>query len=504
MGSSLIITHALTLLLLGWGAWASAAEATVFDDPFDGSGPDLGTAWAAGGWQLDGQGNAVETRGGYAKAMVGSFALTSYTIEARVGVSRFSGVSPSDSLSLVFGQPYSTELDGVRLSYHPVHKSLALQRYDTHGGSGGEFEVTTLAWVSIDLGTEVRGWRIVADAATSTISGFIDQGAGYPATPTLTAAGVTVPMLGWTGMVRETQSPGTIVVEHFTVRRPIAAPAVASLTLIDADTDQPVPGQETLLDGALLNLAQLPHRRLSVRANVTDGVVGSVRFGLDGAVSHRVENHHPYALEGDAANGTDYLPWTPMVGEHRLTATPFSASGAGGTAGEPISVRFTVIDAAAPFAAAINFQPAGSAIPPGYVADSGAVSGVRSGGLVYGWNRIVPETRERNDASAPDQRHDTLIHLQKTGSDPVWEIALPRGIYLVELVAGDPSFIDSHYRISAEGFTIVDAVPSSGARFAGGAAIIAVLDGRLTLHNVAGAVNNKVCFVIVTPAGGNG
>lgn len=500
-----LITHALTFLLLNLGALATAGEATVFDDPFDGPGPAMGTSWAVSGWQLDGVGHAVETQGGYATAVVGGFGLASYTIEARVAVGTFSGPSPSDSVSLVFGQPYSTELDGVRLSYHPVLRSLMLLRYDTHGGSGGEFDVTTLASADIDLGTGMRGWKIVADAATSTISGFIDLGAGYPATPTLTATGVAVPTLGWTGMVRETQSPGIVAVDRFTVRRTVATTAVASLTLIDADTDQPVPGQETLLDGAVINLAQLPHRRLSVRANVSGGMVGSVRFGLDGVVSHRVENHQPYALEGDAANGTDYLPWTPTVGEHRLTATPYSASGAGGTAGEALSVRFTVIDAAAPFAVAINFQPAGSAVPAGYVADTGAVSGLRSGGLVFGWNRsIAPDARERNDANAPDQRHDTFIHMQKTGSDPVWEIAVPRGVYLVELVAGDPSFIDSDYRISVEGFTVVDAVPSSGARFAGGAAIISVLDGRLTLHNVAGAVNNKVCFIVITPAGGNG
>ncbi|HEX3133352.1 MAG TPA: hypothetical protein VHX44_07180 [Planctomycetota bacterium] len=421
-----------------------------------------------------------------------------------MAVGAFTGPSPGDAVSLVFAQPYSTELDGIRLSYSPWFKRLALVRYDTRGGSGGEFTVSTLASATIDLGTAARGWKVVADAATSTIRSFIDQGAGYPATATLTVTGVTVPPLGWTGMVRESESPGTVAVDRFTVRRPVAAATVASLTLIDADTDQPIPGQEALLDGVVLNLAQVPHRRLNVRANVTGGSVGSVRFGLDALAAYHDENSQPYALAGDAVNGTDYLPWIPTVGDHRLTATPFSGTNAGGTAGNPLSVRFTVIDAASPVAAAINFQPANSAIPAGYVPDSGALFGLRSSGLVYGWNRVVPDTRERNDAHAPDQRQDTLILMQKTGSDPVWEIALPRGTYLVELVAGDPSFIDSDYRISVEGYSLITAVPTTAARFAGGSAIITVLDGRLTLHNVAGAVNNKLCFIVITPASGNG
>lgn len=480
---------------------ARAGDATLFDDTFTGPGPELGAAWAASGWHLDGSGNALESEGGYATAVVGRFAATSYSVEARVAIARFLGPSPGDAVSLVVGQPHSTEPDGLRVVYHPWRRELSLVRHD---GSGGEPAVSLLATAAIDLGEQATGWKLVADAATATVGVFIDSGGGYPATPTLMASGVAVPALGWTGLVRESQSPGAVTVARFTVRQPLVGATVARFTLIDADTDQPVPGQETLLDGAVLNLALLPHRRLSVRAETTGGTVGSVRFAYDGNPTHHTENFQPYALAGDAADGTDYLPWEPQVGDHHLTATPFSGAQATGVAGKPLTVRFTVIDRSAPFAVAVNFQPAAAAVPDGYVADSGAPFALRGSGLVYGWSRTVPDTRERNSPAAPDQRHDTLIHLQKTGSDPVWEIAVPDGTYLIELVAGDPSHVDSVYRLSVEGFLVVDAVPTAAARFAGAGAMVTVRDGRITLRNAAGAVNNKLCFIIITPASGNG
>lgn len=77
--------------------------------------------------------------------------------------------------------------------------------------------------------------------------------------------------------------------------------------------------------------------------------------------------------------------------------------------------------------AAISFQPSGATTPAGMIADSGAVFATRNG-LVYGWNATNPETRERNSVAAPDQAHDTLIHLQKTAGLR-WELALrPRVI----------------------------------------------------------------------------
>ena len=117
------------------------------------------------------------------------------------------------------------------------------------------------------------------------------------------------------------------------------AQSVQSFTLVNADTDTDI---RLLQNGETLNLATLPTTNLSVRANTSPATVGSVRFAYDGNTNFQTESVAPYALEGDT-NG-DYNPWTPALGSHTLTATPFSAASAGGTAGTPLTITFTVIN----------------------------------------------------------------------------------------------------------------------------------------------------------------
>jgi hypothetical protein len=116
--------------------------------------------------------------------------------------------------------------------------------------------------------------------------------------------------------------------------------SVASFTLINANTDAPVPGYESVPNGAVLDLSNLGTSSLSLRANTSPSTVGSVRFGLDGNASYRTENAAPYSLTGDT-NG-DYAPWSLGLGSHTVTATPYSSSGAGGSAGTPLTVTFTI------------------------------------------------------------------------------------------------------------------------------------------------------------------
>jgi len=113
--------------------------------------------------------------------------------------------------------------------------------------------------------------------------------------------------------------------------------SVTGFTLINAETNQPI---MPLTDGTHLNLAKLPTRNLNVRAETSPVTVGSVRFVLND--SRRTENTAPYALARDL-NG-DYVSWTPNVGSHTLTGTPYSMSRAGGTEGKPLTVTLTVTD----------------------------------------------------------------------------------------------------------------------------------------------------------------
>src|SRR5687767_2674805 len=53
----------------------------------------------------------------------------------------------------------------------------------------------------------------------------------------------------------------------------------------------------------------------------------------------------------------------------------------------------------------VNFQPAASAVPSGYLVDSGQVFGLRSNGATYGWDLDnTTSTRDRN--KLVDQRYD--------------------------------------------------------------------------------------------------
>jgi len=151
------------------------------------------------------------------------------------------------------------------------------------------------------------------------------------------------------------------------------------------------------------------------------------------------------------------------------------------------------------FAVKINYQPAASPVPAGYLKDDGAAYGARGNGYAYGWNAAATNTRDRNAANSPDQRYDTLNHMQMSPNpNAAWEIAVPNGTYMVRIIAGDPSFINSVYRVAAEGVLTVSGTPTTSTRWFEGTQTVTVTDGRLTVTNATGAQNNKICFIEIT------
>ena len=148
---------------------------------------------------------------------------------------------------------------------------------------------------------------------------------------------------------------------------------------------------------------------------------------------------------------------------------------------------------------AINFQPAGAPVPLGHTPDTGGVFGARSG-LSFGWNADnSAQTRDRNASNSPDQRYDTLTHLQKPANpNASWELALPIGTYRIRVVSGDPIHLDSTFGINAENVTVVSGTPTTSQRWLDGAVDVSVTDGRLTLTNRSGAANNKINFIELT------
>ena len=86
--------------------------------------------------------------------------------------------------------------------------------------------------------------------------------------------------------------------------------------------------------------------QLNMRAD-TSGIIGSVKFELDGAVT-RTENVFPYALGGDSSG--DYNNFTDLasIGPHTVAATPYAESGGSGAAGVKFTIDVTVIDSNVP------------------------------------------------------------------------------------------------------------------------------------------------------------
>ena len=145
----------------------------------------------------------------------------------------------------------------------------------------------------------------------------------------------------------------------------------------------------------------------------------------------------------------------------------------------------------------INFQLRGGPIPEGYLPDYGEVFGDRGNGYSYGWNRdITADSRDRGSANAPDQRYDTLVHLQKA-ADAIWEIELPNGAYDLFVVGGDPSNTDQTNNFDVEGSIVQDPDPQTGNGFDFDEFNVTavVKDGRLTLKPAPGSANCKIMFV---------
>jgi hypothetical protein len=136
------------------------------------------------------------------------------------------------------------------------------------------------------------------------------------------------------------KSKNSAVVAITVAGTPVSGNSVTSISLINTDTDQPVPGFAVIPNGAVISRSSLPTTHLSLRVNTTPSIVGSVRIGLDGKTTARIESTAPYALFGDVSG--NFIAGTIANGTHTVTGTPYSLAGASGVAGVPLTVSFTI------------------------------------------------------------------------------------------------------------------------------------------------------------------
>ncbi len=150
------------------------------------------------------------------------------------------------------------------------------------------------------------------------------------------------------------------------------------------------------------------------------------------------------------------------------------------------------------FPAKINFQPAGAAVPAGYLPDAGAVFADRGNGWAYGWNADHSDvTRERGINA--DRRLDTLCHFHAGGK---WEIAAPNGSYAVTLGVGDAGFESTH-TVNVEGVGYWSGLPLAANQFAKLTKTVTVADGRLTIDQGSAADKaTRINYVEIAPPGG--
>jgi probable HAF family extracellular repeat protein len=152
-------------------------------------------------------------------------------------------------------------------------------------------------------------------------------------------------------------------------------------------------------------------------------------------------------------------------------------------------------------AVSINFAPATAHVPAGYATDSGKAYATRGNGLTFGWNITnTTQTRQRNAPSSPDARYDTLVQMQRPGSATSWRIALPNGTYLVHVVAGDPDFTNSVYRLDVQGKRAVSGKPTTSHHWFEGSVIVTVTNGKLVVSNGAGSSNDKIDYIDIIAA----
>jgi hypothetical protein len=329
-----------------------------------------------------------------------------------------------------------------------------------------------------------------------------------PAAGTLFRVGQTLTLTGSASDAQDGSVPAsslswTVLQHHNTHTHPYLSPTSGNNLTITAPAPEDLAATETSYLEVQLTATDSQGLRATttriVEPRTVDIGFASVPSGRTVAVNGTslvtpatVVSWEGYALNvnAPAQSGFTFASWSDGGAQAHTITTPATAT----------TYTATFTSAPAP-SVRVNFQPAGTTVPAGYLADTGAVFGSRGNGQSYGWNlNNATTSRDRNAANSPDQRYDTLQHMQKPENPSArWELQVPNGSYRVRVVAGDASHFDSVFRLAVEGVLAVNGTPTSATRWREGTVTVTVSDGRLTVTNGTGASNNKICFIEVGP-----
>jgi hypothetical protein len=162
--------------------------------------------------------------------------------------------------------------------------------------------------------------------------------------------------------------------------------SVSALEIWDASANKKI---QTLTSGSTIDLAKLP----SKITFVAQGTGASVKFAYDSNSNYRTESAKPWSITGDISGKV--MPMTVSTGSHTIKVTPYTKSGATGTAGATKTWTFNVTRSSS------TSSGGGSTSTPTPSTSSGSTSG---GG-------IAPRS---TSAASPDaviyQSSSTTIH----------------------------------------------------------------------------------------------
>ncbi|MCP5556200.1 MAG: DUF1929 domain-containing protein [Verrucomicrobiaceae bacterium] len=302
-------------------------------------------------------------------------------------------------------------------------------------------------------------------------TGLSGSGAVYSVTVTPTAAGAVTVRLP-AGAVKDVANNAGL------------ASNTLGVTFVPPDVESP-----SVALTANVSVTEVP--TLSVQASFSENVNGLT------AGNFIVSNGSVIALSSAGAVHIATVQATaPGVVTVRLPAgAAADGAGNGSLVSNTLSVRYEPPSA---FAAWVNFQPVGAVIPAGYVADTGALWGARSG-LRYGWSsNQSASARDRN--VEVDQKIDTHLTM---GTAAVWEMEVPNGAYDVTVCAGDAAEASIN-TVRAEGLTLLNAERLGSGSLKVVTQRVNVADGRLTIDNggaAAGLSRLHYLHVIAASAG---
>lgn len=181
-----------------------------------------------------------------------------------------------------------------------------------------------------------------------------------------------------------------------------------------------------------------------------------------------------------------------------LQTIPGSANDNGTGAGTPVG---GAIIPDADVLVRVNFQPATTPIPGGFVADKGHVYGVRSNSKTYGWQTAANTRGLAVRGEMPAPQFDTLNQPSGTWT---WKMSLPNGSYPVALVMGDPTSLNqtNHVKINGVAFTDPDPAISSPPSSTGQrgdfdvyVTQVTITNGALTITAGTSSVTPKLNFI---------